>query len=84
MNNLKIRNFKYTDVDEFIRISKLSFAEETLASGITLLHQIPGLGLEENRYIWLAKIWLSHLLGTDTTNAIDRCIETFDKRTNCR
>ncbi|MCL4559873.1 MAG: GNAT family N-acetyltransferase [Chloroflexi bacterium] len=35
MNDLKIRNFKYTDVDEFIRISKLSFAEETLASGIT-------------------------------------------------
>ncbi len=35
MSDLKIRNFKYTDVDEFIRISKLSFAEETLASGIT-------------------------------------------------
>ena len=35
MNDLKIRNFKYTDVDAFIRISKLSFAEETLASGIT-------------------------------------------------
>ena len=35
MNDLNIRNFKYTDVDEFIRISKLSFAEETLASGIT-------------------------------------------------
>lgn len=35
MNDLKIRNFRYTDVDEFIRISKLSFAEETLASGIT-------------------------------------------------
>lgn len=35
MNDLKIRNFKYTDVDDFIRISKLSFAEETLASGIT-------------------------------------------------
>jgi ribosomal protein S18 acetylase RimI-like enzyme len=35
MNDLKIRNFKYTDVDDFIRISKLSFAEETLAQGIT-------------------------------------------------
>ncbi len=35
MSELKIRNFIYTDVDEFIRISKLSFAEETLASGIT-------------------------------------------------
>ncbi|MDD5367587.1 MAG: GNAT family N-acetyltransferase [Anaerolineaceae bacterium] len=35
MNDLKIRNFKYSDVDDFIRISKLSFAEETLASGIT-------------------------------------------------
>ncbi len=31
MNDLKIRNFKYTDVDDFIRISKLSFAEESLA-----------------------------------------------------
>ena len=35
MNDLNIRNFKYTDVDDFIRISKLSFAEETLAQGIT-------------------------------------------------
>ncbi len=35
MNDLKIRNFKYTDVDEFIRISKLSFAEESLADGMT-------------------------------------------------
>jgi ribosomal protein S18 acetylase RimI-like enzyme len=35
MNNLKIRNFKCTDVDEFLRVSKLSFSEETLASGIT-------------------------------------------------
>src|SRR4030043_961386 len=35
MNDLKIRNFNYTDVDDFIRISKLSFAEETLAQGIT-------------------------------------------------
>lgn len=35
MNDLKIRNFKYTDVNDFIRISKLSFAEESLADGIT-------------------------------------------------
>jgi hypothetical protein len=35
MIDLKIRNFNYTDVDDFIRISKLSFAEETLAQGIT-------------------------------------------------
>jgi ribosomal protein S18 acetylase RimI-like enzyme len=35
MNNVTIRKFSYKDVDEFIRISKLSFAEETLASGIT-------------------------------------------------
>lgn len=35
MNDLKIRSFIYKDVDDFIRISKLSFAEETLASGIT-------------------------------------------------
>ena len=35
MNDLKIRNFKYKDVDDFIRISKLSFAGETLAQGLT-------------------------------------------------
>ena len=35
MNDLKIRKFKYTDVDDFIRLSKLSFAEESLAQGIT-------------------------------------------------
>ncbi len=36
MNDLKIRNFKYTDVDDFIRISKLSFAGGNLsAEGIT-------------------------------------------------
>jgi len=35
MDELKIRNFRYTDVDDFIRISKLSFAKETLAQGIT-------------------------------------------------
>ena len=35
MNDLKIRNFKYTDVDDFIRISKLSFAGEWTAEGIT-------------------------------------------------
>src|SRR4030065_2555879 len=35
MNDLNIRNFNYTDVDDVIRISKLSFAEETLAQGIT-------------------------------------------------
>ena len=35
MNDLTIRKFKYTDVDDFIRLSKLSFAEEALANGIT-------------------------------------------------
>ncbi len=35
MNDLKIRNFKYTDVDDFIRISKLSFAGEWIAEGLT-------------------------------------------------
>jgi len=35
MNDLPIRKFKYTDVEDFIRISKVSFAEETLAEGIT-------------------------------------------------
>jgi ribosomal protein S18 acetylase RimI-like enzyme len=35
MNELKIRNFKYTDVDDFIRISKLSFAGEWIAEGLT-------------------------------------------------
>ena len=35
MNDLKIRNFKYTDVDDFIRISKLSFAGEWTAEGLT-------------------------------------------------
>jgi len=35
MNDLNIRNFKYTDVDDFIRISKLSFAGEWTAEGLT-------------------------------------------------
>ena len=35
MNDITIRKFKYTDVDDFIRLSKLSFAEEALANGIT-------------------------------------------------
>jgi ribosomal protein S18 acetylase RimI-like enzyme len=35
MNGLKIRNFNYQDVDEFIRISKLSFARELIAKGLT-------------------------------------------------
>ncbi|PWB50545.1 MAG: hypothetical protein C3F13_16465 [Anaerolineales bacterium] len=35
MNDLKIRNFNYTDVDDFIRISKLSFAGEWIAGGLT-------------------------------------------------
>src|SRR5512136_3081323 len=35
MDDLKIRNFKYTDVDDFIRISKLSFAGEWTAEGLT-------------------------------------------------
>jgi ribosomal protein S18 acetylase RimI-like enzyme len=35
MNDLTIRKFKYTDVNDFIRLSKISFAEETLANGIT-------------------------------------------------
>ncbi len=36
MNDLIIRKFKNTDVDDFIRLSKLSFAKESLANGITL------------------------------------------------
>lgn len=35
MNDITIRKFKHTDVDDFIRLSKLSFAEESLAEGIT-------------------------------------------------
>jgi hypothetical protein len=35
MNDLNIRNFKYMDVDDFIRISKLSFAGEWTAEGLT-------------------------------------------------
>ena len=35
MNDVKIRNFNYKDVDEFIRISKLSFARELIAKGLT-------------------------------------------------
>ena len=35
MNDLTIRKFKHTDVNDFIRISKLSFSEEALANGIT-------------------------------------------------
>ena len=35
MKDLTIRKFKHTDVDDFIRLSKLSFAEEALANGIT-------------------------------------------------
>ena len=35
MSDPTIRRFKHTDVDDFIRLSKLSFAEEALANGIT-------------------------------------------------
>jgi len=35
MKNLVIRKFRPADVDDFIRLSKTSFAEETLAAGIT-------------------------------------------------
>ena len=35
MNDVTIRKFKYTDVDDFIRLSKISFAEESLAEGIS-------------------------------------------------
>jgi GNAT superfamily N-acetyltransferase len=34
MNDIVIRKFKHTDVDEFIRLSKISFAEESIAEGI--------------------------------------------------
>jgi len=35
MSDVTIRKFKYTDVDDFIRLSNISFAEENVASGIT-------------------------------------------------
>ena len=35
MEDVIIRKFKHTDVDDFIRLSKLSFAEESIAAGIT-------------------------------------------------
>jgi ribosomal protein S18 acetylase RimI-like enzyme len=35
MNDITIRKFKHTDIDDFIRLSKISFAEESLADGIT-------------------------------------------------
>ena len=35
MEDVTIRKFVHTDVDDFIRLSKLSFAEETRAAGIT-------------------------------------------------
>jgi ribosomal protein S18 acetylase RimI-like enzyme len=35
MNDVTIRKFKYTDIDDFILLSKISFAEESLAEGIT-------------------------------------------------
>ncbi len=35
MNDVTIRKFEYKDVDDFIRLSKKSFAEESLAEGIT-------------------------------------------------
>jgi ribosomal protein S18 acetylase RimI-like enzyme len=35
MSDITIRKFTHTDVDDFIRISKISFAEETRAAGIT-------------------------------------------------
>ena len=35
MEDVTIRKFVHTDVDDFIRLSKLSFAEESRAAGIT-------------------------------------------------
>ena len=35
MNEVVIRKFEHTDVDEFIRLSQISFAEESIAEGIT-------------------------------------------------
>jgi ribosomal protein S18 acetylase RimI-like enzyme len=35
MKNVVIRKFEHTDVDDFIRLSKSSFAEESIAAGIT-------------------------------------------------
>ena len=35
MDQIRIRKFAHTDVDDFIRISRLSFAEESIAAGIT-------------------------------------------------
>ena len=35
MKDLVIRKFEHTDVEAFIRLSQTSFAEESLAAGIT-------------------------------------------------
>jgi ribosomal protein S18 acetylase RimI-like enzyme len=35
MGDVIIRKFKHTDVDDFLRLSRLSFAEESIAAGIT-------------------------------------------------
>ena len=35
MADVIIRKFKHTDVDDFLRLSRLSFAEELIAAGIT-------------------------------------------------
>lgn len=35
MDDLRIRNFQYKDVDDFIRIARIAFAEEWVAEGIT-------------------------------------------------
>ena len=32
MDQIRIRKFAHTDVDDFIRISRLSFAEESIAA----------------------------------------------------
>jgi ribosomal protein S18 acetylase RimI-like enzyme len=35
MTDVMIRKFKHTDVDDFIRLSQISFSDESLAAGIT-------------------------------------------------
>jgi len=35
MEDFLIRKFEYTDIDDFIRLSKISFAEESIAAGLT-------------------------------------------------
>jgi ribosomal protein S18 acetylase RimI-like enzyme len=35
MDDFIIRKFEYTDIDDFIRLSQISFAEESIAAGLT-------------------------------------------------